>query len=193
VDGSNATIPATVFAYTYANPLAVRLSDPYGAYVGAGAGTQYAEGEASANIIGTAVLWEDAYDTLTPISVAKPLPVRILPGAANACSTFRSIDLDETEEEVKASAGTVYGWYIYNAATTPRYLKFYNLTTGDTTVGTSIPVLTIPLPAKSAANCSFPQGIAFDTAITVAATTGIADADTGAPGTNEVVMNLFYL
>ena len=26
------------------------------------------------------------------------------------------------------------------------------------------------------------QGIAFDTAITVAATTGLADADTGAPG-----------
>lgn len=35
-------------------------------------------------------------------------------------------------------------------------------------------------------------GIAFSTAITVAATTGVADNDTGAPGANEVVLNLGY-
>ena len=35
-------------------------------------------------------------------------------------------------------------------------------------------------------------GIAFGTAICVAATTGVADNDTGAPGANEVVGTIFY-
>jgi hypothetical protein len=36
------------------------------------------------------------------------------------------------------------------------------------------------------------MGIKFDTAITVAATTGVLDNDTGAPGANEVIVNIFY-
>jgi hypothetical protein len=36
------------------------------------------------------------------------------------------------------------------------------------------------------------HGIMFDTAICAAATTGIADNDTGAPGANEVLINVFY-
>src|SRR5690606_4019303 len=36
------------------------------------------------------------------------------PETANGLSIFRSIDLDESEEEVKASAGQVYGWFITN-------------------------------------------------------------------------------
>jgi hypothetical protein len=39
---------------------------------------------------------------------------------------------------------------------------------------------------------SIPQGIAFGTAITVAATTAVADNDTGAPAANDVIVNVFY-
>lgn len=42
---------------------------------GAGAGTQYTEGDTDATITGTAVLWEDAADTLRAVSAAKPLPI----------------------------------------------------------------------------------------------------------------------
>lgn len=108
-------------------------------------------------------------------------------------SIMRSIDLDETEEAVKASAGQVFGYYIYNAnASNARFVKFYNATVATVVVGTTTPVLTIPIPPASAANVSFPHGIAFDTAITVAATTAVADADTGAPSANDVVVNIFY-
>ena len=130
------------------------------------------------------------------ISTANPLPVRVLPVAANGCDIFRSLDLDETEEEVKGSAGTVYGIIFSNLATATRFLKFYNATAASVTVGTTTPVLTIPIPGNSADDItgviSFPQGIAFSTAITVAATTGIGDSDTGAPGANEVVVNVLY-
>lgn len=48
LDGVDSGIKATVFDYTNANPLAVRLSDTNGDYVAAGAGTQYTEDDASA-------------------------------------------------------------------------------------------------------------------------------------------------
>lgn len=107
-------------------------------------------------------------------------------------SVFRSLDLDESEEQVKGSAGAVYGYYFYNANSALRYLKFYNATAANTTVGTTAPVLTFPLPPESAGHISFGEGIGFDTAITVAATTGLGDDDSGAPGANEVIVNVFY-
>lgn len=118
--------------------------------------------------------------------------VGIVPRTTGGYTIFQSIDLDESEEEVKATAGQLYGWYIFNAAATTHYVKFYNLTAANTTVGTSTPILTLPVPAGSAANASFPAGIAFSTALSAAATTGVAVADTGAPAANAVVVNLFY-
>lgn len=118
------------------------------------------------------------------------------PHTSGGLTTFRSLDLDETEEEIKASAGQVYGWFIANTATATRFVKFYNATAANVTVGSTTPVLTFPIPGNTsddiAANALGGHGIAFDTAITVAATTGVADADTGAPAANDVIINVFY-
>lgn len=119
------------------------------------------------------------------------------PHTTGGLTPFRSLDLDETEEEVKASAGQVYGLIFTNTATSTRWLKFYNATAANVTVGTTTPVMTIGLPGNSSDDISGlfnsgGMGIAFDTAITVAATTGLADNDTGAPGANEVIVNIFY-
>jgi hypothetical protein len=114
------------------------------------------------------------------------------PSTSGGLTLFRSIDLDETEEEIKATAGQLYGWYIFNASSGTRYVKVYNATAASVTVGATTPVLTFPLPAGGAANAFSTMGIAFSTAITAAATTGVADADTGAPGANEIIANFFY-
>jgi hypothetical protein len=122
--------------------------------------------------------------------------VAIRPEAADGLTLFRSIDLDETEEEVKATAGQLYGVWFSNLATSTRFLKFYNATAANVTVGTTTPVLTLALPGNSSDDISgvfsTTHGITFGTAITVAATTGVADNDTGAPGANEVLVNIFY-
>lgn len=124
--------------------------------------------------------------------------VTVTAQATGGCSYFRSIDLDETEEEVKASAGTLYGGVVMNLKATVLYLKFYNATAANVTVGTTTPVLTIPVPSPgdtSGAGFNIPLptcGVQFDTAITIACTTGIADNDTGAPGANECIVNLFF-
>jgi len=116
----------------------------------------------------------------------------------DGCDVFRSIDLDESEEAVKATPGVLHGGIVINLAATVIYLKFYNATVANTTVGSTTPFMTIPIPAE-ASNLGngfilpIPdKGITFSAAITVAATTGVADNDAGAPGANEVVINLWY-
>ena len=110
---------------------------------------------------------------------------------------YKNLDVDQTEDEIKSSAGQIYWIHCMNLGSATRYLKFYNDTAANVTVGTTTPVFTFPIPTPgntngAGFNIAFPQGIVFDTAITVAATTGVADADTGAPGTNEVVLNMGY-
>ena len=119
--------------------------------------------------------------------------VTVAPSAdTEGLTIFRTLDADETEEEIKATAGKLYGWYLYNDGAAEVYVKFYNATAANVTVGSTTPVLTVPVPAGAAANVEYTNGITFGTAITVAATTGVADADTAAPAANQVIANVFY-
>lgn len=118
------------------------------------------------------------------------------PHTAGGLSIFRSLDLDETEEDIKTSAGQIYGMWVTNLAASTRFVKFYNATAANVTVGTTTPVITIGIPGNSSDDVAglfaSTMGIEFGTAISAAATTGIADNDTGAPGANEVLINVFY-
>jgi hypothetical protein len=111
---------------------------------------------------------------------------------------FKSIDLDESEEEVKATAGQVFSITAFNRTAAPLYLKFYNLTAANTTVGTSVPVATYVVPANADSDgagfvWNNTIGLAFSTAISAAVTTGVADNDTGAPGANDCVVVIGYV
>lgn len=110
---------------------------------------------------------------------------------------YKNIDVDESEDAVKASAGQIYWIHAMNLSAAVLYLKIYNATVASVVVGTTVPDLTFPIPTQGDTNgagfvLAIPNGIAFSTAITIAATTGIADADTGAPGANTVVVNMGY-
>lgn len=116
----------------------------------------------------------------------------LTPTTTSGCSIFRSLDIDETEEDVKTSAGNIYAIYFGNAVASSRYLKFYNATAANVTVGSTTPVITFLIPASAAGWLALPYPISFSTAISVACTTGVADADTGAPAANDVITNIFY-
>ena len=109
---------------------------------------------------------------------------------------FRSIDLDEgTLEIVKASAGQIYWIHAINLGSTIRFIKIYNATSG--TYGTGTPVLTFPVPTQGDSKgagftLNVPGGIPFATGISIGAGTGVADNDTGAPGANDVIVNLGF-
>lgn len=92
---------------------------------------------------------------------------------------------------VKGSAGQVFGWFIYNASASAKFLKLYN-TASAPTAGSGTPVMTIPIPATSAANCEFANGIAFGTGIGFTMTGAVADNDTTALAANDLILNLLY-
>ena len=73
-----------------------------------------------------------------------------------------------------------------------RYLKLYNKASAPT-VGTDVPVLTIPIPATGVVNIAFgTQGFRFSAGIAFALTTGNADSDTTAAA-SEIKVMLAYI
>lgn len=120
--------------------------------------------------------------------------VTVQPHTAGGVSTFKSNDIDETEEDVKTSAGQVYFIYCVNTNASARYLKLYNATAASVTVGSTATKLDLLVPpSNSGFFLQFPTGIVFDTAISVAATTGLGDSDSGAPGASEVQVTIGYV
>jgi len=112
-------------------------------------------------------------------------------------SVYRNLDLGNTGQLVKTGAATLYGGIAFNdAGSTPsgtlkRFLKIYDKASAASSSDT--PVMTIPLEDGVPTQIILPScGVAFTNGISVRASTLIADANTGAPGTNEVVVNLFY-
>jgi len=120
--------------------------------------------------------------------------------AADGADVFRSIDCDESAEEVKAGPGILYGGIVINTSDTIRHMKLYNRTLARVTVGTTTPFMTIPIPTTGTADegsgftLNIPLcGIGFDEAITVAVTTDLDEDDSpGAPDANDVIVQLWY-
>ena len=79
---------------------------------------------------------------------------------------------------VKNTAGNVYELTISNPTATAAYVKLYNKTTAPT-VGTDVPVMTVPAPANSFTNVKLGViGKRFTTGCSIAVTGGIAATDT---------------
>lgn len=137
----------------------------------------------------TPVGFINASGVLAAASSSAPMPTAFGAGM----SVNMNIDVDESEDDVKTSAGVLLGYYFANLhASAIRYVRFYNATAANTTVGTTAAIMCLPIPALSAGHVWLGEGIPFSTALCVAATTGVAASDTGAPGANEVVVNTFY-
>jgi hypothetical protein len=123
--------------------------------------------------------------------------VGLVPRTTGGMTIFKSIDIDETEEEIKASAGQVFSITAFNHTAAPLYLKFYNATAATVTVGTTAPVLTFTVPGNADSDgagfvWNNTIGFAFGTAITVACTGAIADNDATAPAANACSVMVGY-
>ena len=127
------------------------------------------------------------YQGGSAVSSSNPMYIAQLPVTSGGLSAATGA-LTNTATAVSASAGQVYGWFIYNPNNSVAYVQFYNVAAASVTVGTTSPVYSIGIPALSAANV-FGVGIAHSTAIAVAATTTRAGAV--APGTS-LDYNVFY-
>lgn len=99
----------------------------------------------------------------------------------NASSSDGGTALTNSAQAIKASAGVLLGYYIYNPNATAQFVQFYNTASGSVTVGTTNPLFMLTIPATSAANLAFPYPVAFGTAMSWAATS--TAGGNGAPGT----------
>lgn len=113
-----------------------------------------------------------------------------LPESTNtyAATPFEA-DAVTTATAVKGSAGNVYGWYLYNPNASVCFLEVFN--TASPTLGTTVPILSLGIPATGAANIP-PGSIAvanFSTAIEIAATTASKGSSTCGTG---MTVNIWY-
>lgn len=94
---------------------------------------------------------------------------------------------------VKASAGTVYSIQASNTGAAVAFLKLFNLAAAPT-VGTSVAVKTLILPAGGGTNIDFTDiGSAFSTGIAYSITGLATTADTTAVALAQVVINIDYV
>ncbi len=91
---------------------------------------------------------------------------------------------------IKASAGQVFGWYIYNTNAAARKVSFHN-TAGAPTAGSGV-FFSLMIPPNSGANVFSDIGIPFSAGIGITTVTGIADADNVAVALNDLVINIWY-
>ena len=92
---------------------------------------------------------------------------------------------------VKASAGTFYGFDLFNAAAYPVYLKLHN-TAGTPTAGAGV-IRTFGVQAGVRAFVMLPGGLAFGTGIGITVVKDLADAGTTATAANDAVGEIFYV
>ena len=94
---------------------------------------------------------------------------------------------------IKTSAGTVYSVTASNTGAAAAFVKLYNKASAPT-VGTDVPVLTIPVPAGGAVNIPFgTTGHRFATGIALAITNLAADSDATAVAAAQVKVLTSYI
>lgn len=112
------------------------------------------------------------------------------PSATGGWTTYHLVSANSTNAtNLKASVGTVGGWFIYNSNAAARKVAFHN-TAGSPTAGASI-FFAIVIPPSSGANVEFTNGIAFSTGIAITTVTGLADSDNTAVAANDLIINIW--
>lgn len=99
----------------------------------------------------------------------------------NATSSDGSTPLTNSAQAIKATAGVLTGYFIYNPNGAATYIQFYNTVAASVTVGTTVPLFMLTLPSGSAANLSYQSPVTFSTAMSWAATS--TAGGNGAPAT----------
>ena len=124
-----------------------------------------------------------------------PQPVQIMGGTstvsgtivpATPTTTFTNSLATTNALLIKSTAATLWSAVVSNTSAAARFLKFFNLTVAPT-VGTSVPVFTVPIPPGGTVLVNGgSNGIRFGTGISLAITGAAGDLDTTAIGAGDV-------
>jgi hypothetical protein len=93
---------------------------------------------------------------------------------------------------VKASAGKLFGFTLYNSTAAAKFFKIYNKASAPI-VASDVPIMTVIVPANGQSNYSNPIGKAFATGIAYAITGAIGDTDATNTAVDDVTGALDYI
>lgn len=132
----------------------------------------------------------------TQLSTDSSGRLKVAPGvtADGGAMPYKNLNVNTTPVDIKAAPGKLFWIHVMNLSATKKYLKFFNVAAASVTLGVTVPVLTFPIPTMADTNgagftINFGPGVQFSTAMSIAATAGIADNDVSAPAANDVVLN----
>lgn len=119
----------------------------------------------------------------------------LTPQSSGGSTTHRTLAASGVNStSVKGSAGRVYGVQAYNRGTGNYWLHLYNAT--SVTIGTTVPVKSIPLPAGASVDLSTAVGWSFGTGIRFAITTvsnpSAGDAGVAGGDANLIAVNMDF-
>jgi hypothetical protein len=103
------------------------------------------------------------------------------PGTTNGWTPYLDNGQSTTVTTVKGSAGELGAYHCLNPNASAAYVQIFD-TAGAVTLGSTVPVLSLGLPASDGGNLEWTMGIHFANGIKVAATTTATGST--APGTN---------
>lgn len=115
-------------------------------------------------------------------------------GSTNAPRIYRDTTLTNVAVSASILPVELTGYTFTNPNSSDVYIKFYNASSGTTTVGTTTVVRTIHVPRNTTVFQEHRKNQSlqyFSSALTVAATTGLADSSTTAPATG-VYAEIYY-
>lgn len=136
--------------------------------------------------------------TLPALPAGTNLIGAVAPGASATVGTgtshFRNAAVTNTAVAIKASAGKLHGYNLYNPNASLAFVHFYDVAAASVTVGTTTPIRSVALPSTANGTIGIDReitlGVAFATAISVAASTTATGGT--APGT-ALVVNAEYI
>jgi hypothetical protein len=114
-----------------------------------------------------------------------------VPPSGQASSSSGTSTASTNATSVLAASGFLYSLLASNQSGSTRFVKLYDKASAPT-VGTDVPVLTVPVAASACAVIALGSfGISFANGIAYAITANVADSDTTAIGAGDIhlVMN----
>lgn len=113
--------------------------------------------------------------------------------ATSSATTLYTVNSAATTNaaNIKASGANLYGLSVMNTSATTKYVRLFNLTTAPT-MGTSVPIMVVAVPATSSKEIQYVPALRFNTGLAVAITGGAAATDNTAVAAGDVQLLVSY-
>lgn len=120
----------------------------------------------------------------SPISSSNPLSIatnKQIGGGLSRVAFRTTTATNVNAVNAKGTAGQVYAYHFMNAATSARFVHFYDKATAPT-MGTDADVRVVPIPAGGSISYQIPYGSSFANGIQLAVTAGSTATDNTTTG-----------